>query len=108
MSSRDNFASGFLFGAIVGGVVGGIVGATLASSRLAELSEAEEAEGDEGAGTKKRLNAADSTRIEMARRGLEGKIAKLNHAIDAVRQQLGHVNGSNPDADASSVYSEES
>ena len=31
--------------------------------------------------------------MEVARRGLEDKIAQLNDAIDDVRQQLGTVNG---------------
>lgn len=93
-------------GAIVGGVVGGIIGATIASSRLAELPEADDAEGSDG--DQKRLGDSDATKIEMARRGLEGKIAKLNSAIDAVRQQLGNVNGSHVDHEASAKYSEDS
>lgn len=103
--SRDNFAGGFLLGAIVGGVVGGVIGATIASSRFAELQNADELEGDEGG---RKPLTSDESRIEVARRGLEGKIAKLNSAIDAVRQQLGNVNGSHTNQEISSAYSEDS
>ncbi|GAB4379262.1 MAG: hypothetical protein Kow00121_33060 [Elainellaceae cyanobacterium] len=100
MSQQGNFIGGFLLGTVVGGVVGGIAG-VLVTSRInqAELSEVE---GNlpkldkklENKGNKKRpLKVSTEQDIELARRGLEDKIAQLNEAIDDVRQQLGAVNG---------------
>lgn len=95
MSQQGNFFGGFLAGTIVGGVVGGILGAVVAS-RISQ-PEAAESEGFtkvEGKPAKKRqLKAPTEQSIEIARRGLEDKIAQLNDAIDDVRQQLGGVNG---------------
>ena len=88
--SQNNFASGFVAGAFLGGVVGGIIG-VLASNRLrqgaldedfSQLSEEE----------RQRLeNATTEERMEIARRGLEDKIAQLNTAIEDVRGQMGSV-----------------
>ena len=39
------------------------------------------------------LGGTDEASMEMARRGLEVKIAQLNSAIDDVREQLGGING---------------
>ncbi len=98
-SGRENFAGGFLLGAIVGGVLGGVVGTWLASSR----SEAgEELSGDQ----QKPLKASAESKIELARRGLEDKIAQLNTAIDDVRQQLSNVNGTGHEEDERS-YSDD-
>ena len=106
MSQRDNFGTGFFLGTLVGGVVGGVVGALLASRSPEKadsdnvLLAASEAEG-KPAKAKKRapLPLADERSIEMARRGLEDKIAQLNEAIDDVRQRLGteHINGQGED-----------
>lgn len=97
MSQQGNFIGGFLLGTVVGGVVGGVIGA-LAASRLnqepvddASFSKLDKAEGKP---TKRRqLKAPTEQSMEVARRGLEDKIAQLNDAIDDVRQQLGTVNG---------------
>jgi len=92
----DNFLGGFLLGTIVGGVVGGIAG-VLVSSRLSQAEELD-AEGlkklDSKIKKNRNLKAPTEQTIEVARRGLEDKIAQLNDAIDDVRQQLGAVNGS--------------
>jgi len=100
-SGQDNFAGGFLFGAIVGGVIGGVVGALLASPRSEDFS-GEELSGDQ----RKPLKASAESKIELARRGLEDKIAQLNTAIDDVRQQLSNVNGTGTDED-DRVYSDD-
>ena len=87
MSQQDNFGSGFLLGALFGGVIGGVVGAVTASRNRARLSpedaldRAEMGEGDA-------LPPSDEE-MELARRGLEDKIAQLNSAIDDVRHRLG-------------------
>ncbi|MEO0535869.1 MAG: hypothetical protein AAF215_18595 [Cyanobacteria bacterium P01_A01_bin.123] len=94
MSQQDNFASGFIAGAFVGGVVGGVIG-VLVSSRL------NQDEGD-NASDRSLINRSESGQsfedmteagMEIARQGLESKIAQLNEAIDDVRQQLDNVNG---------------
>lgn len=98
MSQQGNFIGGFLLGTVVGGVVGGVVGA-LAASRLNQ--EPADSDGSfkkldkpESKPTKRRqLKAPTEQNMEVARRGLEDKIAQLNDAIDDVRQQLGTVNG---------------
>jgi len=91
----DNFFGGFILGTIVGGVVGGIAG-VLVSSRLSQPEDLD-AEGqkklDPKANKRRSLKAPTEQTIEVARRGLEDKIAQLNDAIDDVRQQLGAVNG---------------
>ncbi|KPQ36134.1 MAG: hypothetical protein HLUCCA11_07940 [Phormidesmis priestleyi Ana] len=88
--SQHNFASGFFAGALLGGIIGGVIG-VLASDRLrqepdddfSQLSEEE----------RRRLkNATTEERMEIARRGLEDKIAQLNLAIEDVRGQMGSVN----------------
>ena len=91
MSQKDGFGSGFILGSIVGGVVGGILG-TLLTARQENKSQEQEQSFIE-AGTQPKFTTEES--IEVARRGLEDKIAQLNLAIDDVRQQLGSVNGSN-------------
>ena len=95
--SQNNFTGGFIAGAFVGGIIGGVVG-VLASNRLrseevdsfSQLSEEE----------RRRLeNATTEERMEIARRGLEDKIAELNLAIEDVRVQMGNVNQPNGYAD---------
>ncbi len=89
--SQNNFAGGFIAGAFLGGIVGGVVG-VLASNRLrretpddfSQLSEEERRQLE---------NATTEERMEIARRGLEDKIAQLNIAIEDVRGQMGSVNG---------------
>jgi hypothetical protein len=92
--SQNNFFGGFVLGTVVGGVVGGIMG-TLVSSRMSQPEDADGIKKLDAAAKKKRnLKAPTEQTIEVARRGLEDKIAQLNDAIDDVRQQLGAVNGS--------------
>ncbi|MGG6296109.1 hypothetical protein ACQ4M4_17110 [Leptolyngbya sp. AN02str] len=95
MSQQDNFLGGFLVGTLVGGVVGGVLG-VLATSKLNKRDAAEQRKPFaklEGKAAQKRMAAASPQNIEMARRGLEDKIAQLNDAIDDVRQKLGTTNG---------------
>lgn len=109
MSQQDNFASGFFLGAVLGGVVGGVVG-VLAASRLsqAEAPDTETFSKAEAKLTRKRpIKASTEQGIEIARRGLEDKIAQLNDAIDDVRQQLGTVNGTPKDAGPGKVISQD-
>ncbi|MEM9116744.1 MAG: hypothetical protein AAF827_20995 [Cyanobacteria bacterium P01_D01_bin.6] len=93
MSQQDNFGSGFFLGTLFGGVVGGVVGAVVASRVLRDNSEEETfnlgsaQEGDGGA------FSPSEEEMELARRGLEDKIAQLNSAIDDVRHRLGTPNG---------------
>jgi hypothetical protein len=100
MSQQDNFSGGFFWGAVFGGIVGGALGALLASGRLAELVNSEEArlnpeQGDARPREKRRAlpSPQRKTDMETARRSLEDKIAQLNDAIDDVRQRLGSPNG---------------
>jgi hypothetical protein len=92
MSQQDNFGSGFLLGTLFGGVLGGVVGAVVASRVVQERSGPDtfldEAVDEEGVP----LSPSDEE-MEVARRGLEDKIAQLNSAIDDVRQRLGGTNG---------------
>lgn len=99
MSEQGNFVGGFLVGTVVGGLVGGVLG-VLVASRLSQSEPTDEEnrlaglEGKPNKGSKKRqIKASTEQSIEVARRGLEDKIAQLNEAIDDVRQQLGAVNG---------------
>lgn len=97
MNQQGNFAGGFLLGSVVGGLVGGVVG-VLVASRLSQQDEQEPEKAlpglDKRKGAKKRqLKVSTEQNIEVARRGLEDKIAQLNDAIDDVRQQLSSVNG---------------
>ncbi|MBD1843980.1 hypothetical protein H6F89_11330 [Cyanobacteria bacterium FACHB-63] len=92
MSQQDNFSGGFVLGAIVGGIVGGIIGSVVTAQRFAEETEDTQAK-SELPKPKRRMRPSTEQNIELARRGLEDKIAQLNDAIDDVRQQLGNVNG---------------
>ncbi|MBD2093097.1 hypothetical protein H6F67_24940 [Microcoleus sp. FACHB-1515] len=96
MSQQDNFVGGFIAGAICGGVVGGVIG-VLVASRLTENPTEEFSKIDDRPSRKRRsLKPPTEQSIELARRGLEDKIAQLNDAIDDVREQLGGVNGTRP------------
>ena len=107
MSQQDNFVGGFLLGAIVGGAVGGVVG-VLVTSRLSQTEpsdaiakldskrlDSKRLDGKrlDGKDKKRQIKATTEQGMEVARRGLEDKIAQLNEAIDDVQQQLGTVNG---------------
>lgn len=93
MSQHDHFGSGFLWGTLFGGILGGVVGAVVAS-RVGRDMDGDDSEGllpSSEEGDRLAPNEAD---MELARRGLEDKIAQLNTAIDDVRQRLGGgVNG---------------
>lgn len=109
MSQQGNFLGGFLLGTVVGGAVGGVIGALAASRRLqAEPTAKLEGSKTEPKTMKKRpLKAAPEQNIDMARRGLEDKIAQLNDAIDDVRQQLGTVNGNTKEGNRESTIAPE-
>jgi hypothetical protein len=105
MSERDNFAGGFILGAILGGIVGGVLGATLASqrNRFPFAEDATTLPGTERAKQKKRpLQSSAQPNVELARRGLEDKIAQLNDAIDEARQRLGSSGNGLPEQEATS------
>jgi hypothetical protein len=112
MSQQGNFIGGFLLGTVVGGAVGGVIGA-LAASRLKQGPA--EPEGSfskldktESKPTRRRqLKAPTEQNMEVARRGLEDKIAQLNEAIDDVRQQLGTVNGTSVRGNGEQVVSQD-
>jgi gas vesicle protein len=97
MSDRDNFTSGFVVGAFLGGVVGGILGTLVASrstqgQRPAQPLTPSDPPSDRTQKLKQRsFRASSQPDVELARRGLETKIAQLNDAIDEVRQRLGTV-----------------
>lgn len=86
MSQRNGFSNGFILGSILGGVVGGVLGTLLATR-----NESKSSANSSSLRTSREpaLNSEES--IELARHGLEDKIAQLNLAIDDVRQQLDSV-----------------
>jgi gas vesicle protein len=88
MSQKNGFGSGFILGSVVGGIVGGLLGTVLASR--GEKGNSNKDDSLLRAGTE--IPFSDEENIELARHGLEDKIAQLNLAIDDVRQQLGSVN----------------
>ncbi|MEO1400466.1 MAG: hypothetical protein AAFV72_04335 [Cyanobacteria bacterium J06635_1] len=93
MSQPNNFGSGFLLGTLVGGLLGGVIGA-LAASRIQQPANDDEDFSLISDDLKRNLaEASTEEQMEIARRGLEDKIAQLNTAIEDVRQQLGTVNG---------------
>ena len=85
MSQQNGFGNGFILGSVVGGVVGGLLGTVLASRNEKQIAERNEYRLQTG----KEIPLDSEERIELARHGLEDKIAQLNLAIDDVRQQLG-------------------
>ena len=83
MGQQNGFGSGFILGSLVGGVVGGVLGTILATRKENQSTATEQyAQKD------KEISFGTEERIELARHGLEDKIAQLNLAIDDVRQQL--------------------
>jgi gas vesicle protein len=103
MSDRSNFLGGFILGTIVGGVVGGIAG-SLAASRLgADEDEGFKLDSAKKPRQRKPLSLSTEENMEIARQGLEDKIAQLNDAIDDVRQQLNTVNGRPEEANEPSM-----
>jgi gas vesicle protein len=99
MSQQDNFSGGFVLGAIVGGLVGGIVGVVLASPKSDSPTDPQPNPDDLKATRPRRrplrgiAEPMTEQSMEVARQGLEAKIAQLNDAIDDVRQQISSVNG---------------
>ncbi len=91
--SQGSFSGGFFLGALFGGVLGGVVGA-LAAQRLTPDDDNNMEFGELSDELKRNLsNVTQEERMELARRGLEDKIAQLNSAIEDVRSQMsnGHV-----------------
>ncbi|MEM6612517.1 MAG: hypothetical protein AAF652_09725 [Cyanobacteria bacterium P01_C01_bin.72] len=87
MGQQNGFGTGFVLGSIIGGVVGGVLGTVLATGKEKQVSGANPSKLEKGSETS--FDTEES--IELARHGLEDKIAQLNLAIDDVRQQLGTV-----------------
>lgn len=78
----DNFFGGFILGAIAGGVVGALIASKLtdSSTKQNDLASDETMDDEE--------NLLGQEPVDLARRGLEQKIAQLNAAIDAVSNEL--------------------
>lgn len=93
MSQEDNFGGGFLLGTLFGGIVGGVVGAVVASRVVQGRPESTGLPLDDSEEGQAGYLRPNDEEMEIARRGLEDKIAQLNMAIDDVRQRLGSVNG---------------
>lgn len=87
MGQQKGFGSGFIIGSIVGGVVGGLLGTVLASRNEKQIL----AKDSETLQSSREIASSNEESIELARHGLEDKIAQLNLAIDDVTQQLGSV-----------------
>lgn len=95
MSQKNGFGNGFVLGSIIGGVVGGLLGTVLAtrSDRESELDRKILLRKDND-----EISFGSEESIELARHGLEDKIAQLNLAIDDVKQQLGTVRANSEEA----------
>ena len=87
MAQQKGFGSGFVIGSIVGGVVGGLLGTVLAGRSEKQIS----GRNSESIQSGREIAFSSEESIELARHGLEEKIAQLNLAIDDVTQQLGSV-----------------
>lgn len=87
MGQQKGFGSGFVVGSIVGGVVGGLLGTILASRNERQISH----KNSERLQNSREISFNSEESIELARHGLEDKIAQLNLAIDDVTQQLDSV-----------------
>lgn len=87
MSQQNGFGSGFILGSVVGGIVGGVLGTILTTRNERQVISQDNSRLKNN--NKISLNNDES--MELARHGLEDKIAQLNLAIDEVRQQLGSV-----------------
>jgi len=91
--SQGSFTGGFFLGALFGGVLGGVVGA-IATQRLTQAEDSDLDFGELSDELKRNLSSVtQEERMELARRGLEDKIAQLNSAIEDVRSQMsnGHT-----------------
>ncbi len=87
MSQQNGFGSGFVLGSVIGGVVGGLIGTVLATRNEKQIAGQQNSSLQDGS----EISFGSEESIELARHGLEDKIAQLNLAIDDVRQQLGTV-----------------
>lgn len=87
MSQQNGFGSGFILGSIIGGIVGGVLGTILTTRNEKQITNQEDSRLQDG----NKISLSSEESIELARHGLEDKIAQLNLAIDDVRQQLGTV-----------------
>ncbi|MGL5833299.1 MAG: hypothetical protein ACRC1Z_08705 [Waterburya sp.] len=90
MGQQNGFGSGFIIGSVIGAVVGGVLGTVLATEREKQgtlTNSYKLKKAPQGA----EISFGTEEGIELARHGLEDKIAQLNLAIDDVRQQLGRV-----------------
>ena len=95
MSQQNGFGSGFILGSVVGGVVGGLLGTVLATRNERQTIDLDDSRLKSDRRRKYALRNREifssEESIELARHGLEDKIAQLNLAIDDVREQLGRV-----------------
>lgn len=82
----DRFGSGFIAGAVFGSIAGAFV-AVFLTNKLAEL----EAGPEDSPKSARRLSIKDDLAMELARQGLETKIAQLNDAVDDLQQRLSTV-----------------
>lgn len=96
MSQQNGFGGGFILGSIIGGVVGGLLGTALATRNDKQISDQENSVLQKNA-TAIAFSSEES--IELARHGLEDKIAQLNSAIDDVRHQLDSVKANSSDGE---------
>ncbi|NJK56742.1 MAG: hypothetical protein HC939_12435 [Pleurocapsa sp. SU_5_0] len=90
MSQQNGFGSGFVLGSLIGGVVGGVLGTVIATRKERQIVGTDTYQ----LKTRQERSLGTEESIELARHGLEDKIAQLNSAIDDVRQQLGTVKAS--------------
>ena len=95
MSQQNGFGSGFILGSIVGGVVGGVLGTILTTRNERQVIDQDNSR----LKNNNKISLDSDESIELARHGLEDKIAQLNLAIDEVRQQLGSVEANSPEAE---------
>ncbi|MEO1004318.1 MAG: hypothetical protein AAFW67_00420 [Cyanobacteria bacterium J06638_38] len=95
MSQQNGFGSGFILGSIVGGIVGGVLGTILTTRNEQQVTKQDNSRLKNN--NEIALNSDES--IEIARHGLEDKIAQLNLAIDDVRQQLGTVDANSAESE---------
>jgi gas vesicle protein len=91
MGQQNGFGSGFIIGSVIGAVVGGVLGTVLASEREKQGLVTNNSYKLKKAPQSDEISFSTEESIELARHGLEDKIAQLNLAIDDVRQQLGTV-----------------
>lgn len=100
MSQQNGFGNGFILGSIVGGVIGGLLGTVLANRHEESASESERETLPRQKPNSLEIGFNSEESMELARHGLEDKIAQLNLAIDDVRQQLGTVRANSADNEA--------